>query len=341
MSADNLASSDLGGRGSPAFSGLACHPELLDESIGHRTAGGPAARRENRGSQWSTTMRNGAASPIPSSAQGRGLACLHLADGGIGRDIDMAIAKLADPHRRPTTATTSDYPLRHMRMLPSALNHPLHHSKLRPPATRTQERGPIDIACSDEPIDAARAHRMPEWQPSRAAPLQLLLRRAAEARMTEPPPTDLLGPKHRHEPNSLTPCDGRLRLPPLQRDAKAATIAPRRPAIPVADSIRRVKPQRRGLLEWVALRSSSNLQQVLGIAILSADPTGLLGSAGAEYLHACSARRRNPLRYDTRQSHRGGHSAASSHHPSVARYRAYFPGRANQLPRVSIHVQTT
>lgn len=157
----------------------------------------------------------------------------------------MAIVKLADPHRRPTTGTTSNYPPRHMRIPTSALSHPLHHSKLRPPATGTQERGPIDTAWTDEPIDAVRAHRMPDWQPSRAAPLQLPLRRAAGARRTEPPPTDLLGPKHRHEPNSPTPRDGRPRLPPLQQDAKAATTTPRRRlAIPVADPIRRVKPQR-------------------------------------------------------------------------------------------------
>ncbi|WP_334546110.1 hypothetical protein [Rhizobium leguminosarum] len=49
---------------------------------------------------------------------------------------NMAIAKLADPHRRPTTATTSNYPLRHMAILPSALSHPLYHSKLR---SRPQE----------------------------------------------------------------------------------------------------------------------------------------------------------------------------------------------------------
>lgn len=157
----------------------------------------------------------------------------------------MAIAKLADPHRRPTTATTFNYPPWHMRIPTPALSHPLHHSKLRPPTTKPQERGPTDIAWTDEPIDAARAHRTPDWQPSRAAPLQLPLRRAAGARRTEPPPTDLLGPKHRHEPNSLTPRDGRPRLPPLQRDAKAATTTPRRRlAIPVADPIRRVKTQR-------------------------------------------------------------------------------------------------
>lgn len=253
-------------------------------------------------------MRNGAASPSPSSAQGRGLACLHPTDRRIGRDIEHGDRQAR--RSAPTTNNGDDIQLSApahggpaVGTQPSAVSF-----EASVPATRTQERGPIDIAWTDEPIDAARAHRTPDWQPSRAAPLQLPLRRAAGARRTEPPPTDLLGPKHCYQPNSLTPWDGRLRLPPLQRDAKAATIAPRRPAVPGADPIRRVKPQRRGLLEWVALRSSSNLQQVLGIAILSADPTGLFGSAGAEYLHACSARRRKPLLYDTRQSHRGGHS---------------------------------
>jgi hypothetical protein len=252
----------------------------------------------------------------------------------------MAIAKLADPHRRPTTATTFNYPPWHMRIPTPALSHPLHHSKLRPPTTKPQERGPTDIAWTDEPIDAARAHRTPDWQPSRAAPLQLLLRRAAGARMTEPPPTDLLGPKHCYQPNSLTPCDG-PRLPPRQRDAKAATIAPRRRCHPGRGSHSESEAAARILLEWVQFCSPSNRWQALGNAILSADPTGLFGSAGAEYLHACSARRRRPLLYDTRQSHRGGYSAARSQHPSVARYQGYFPGRANQLPRVPVHVQTT
>ncbi len=148
--------------------GWPAHPELLDESIGHRTAGGPAARRENRGSQWSTTMRNGAASPSPSSAQGRGLACLHLTDGRIGRDIEHGDREAR--RSAPTTNNGDDIQLSApahgdpaVGPKPSAVSF-----EASAPATRTQERGPIDMAWTDEPIDAARAHRMPDWQPSRA-----------------------------------------------------------------------------------------------------------------------------------------------------------------------------
>ncbi|MBA9033846.1 hypothetical protein HNR29_004409 [Rhizobium leguminosarum] len=220
----------------------------------------------------------------------------------------MAIVKLVDPHRRPATATTFNYPPRHMAILPSALSHPLHHSKLRPPATRTEERGTIDIAWTDEPIDAARAPRMPDWQPSPAAPLRLLLRRAAGARRTEPPPTDLLGPKHRHEPDSLTPRDGRPRLPPLQRDAKAATATPRRrPAIPVADPIRRV--ELRAILLFIKAVPGSGER----------DPVG----------RPDRALRRHWSRIPPRPLGEAQETAALRY--QVARYRAYFPGRANQL----------
>lgn len=152
-----------------------------------------------------------------------------------------------------------------MRIPTSALSHPLYHSKLRPPATGTQERGPIDIAWTDEPIDAARAHRMPDWQPSPAAPLQLPPRRAAGARRTVPPPTDLLGPKHRHEPNSLTPRDGRPRLPPLRLDVKSgdndAAAAPCHPGRGSHSESEAAAPQ---ALEWVAFCTSSNRQQLPG-----------------------------------------------------------------------------
>lgn len=141
-------------------------------------------------------MRTGVASPSPSSARGRGIACLHLTDRRIGRDIEHG-----DRQARRSTPTTNDdgdiqLSARHMAILPSALSHPLYHSKLRPPATKGPGKRTNRYGLDGRALDAARAHRTPDWQPSRAAPLQLLPRRAAGPRMTEPPPIDLLGPKH-------------------------------------------------------------------------------------------------------------------------------------------------
>lgn len=162
-------------------------------------------------------------------------------------------------------SSTSNCPPWHMRIPTFALSHPLHHSSLRPPATKAPGKRTNRYSLDGRALNAARAHRTPDWQPSRAAHLQLLPRRAAGVRMTEPPPTDLLGPKHRHEPNSLTPRDGRPRLPPLRLDVKSgdndAAAAPCHPGRGSHSESEAAAPQ---ALEWVAFCTSSNRQQLPG-----------------------------------------------------------------------------